>query len=163
MDEYLFSGECVIETKGANFLLSLDDYGLPRFGLLGVDTQMLLTGLPEKHESIGGWLYLTNFRLFFKSHRINRFKGTFSIYLPNIIEAKDISQPLTVSKVMQVITRNHNFEFVVWKIPKLITAIVHARAALTPAQHEALRMAVRNAPEKCGDGLKVSPPVMDLL
>lgn len=163
MDEYLFLGENVIVTKGANFLLHLDEYGLPRFGLFGLDAQMLLAGLPEKHESIGGWLYLTNFRLFFQSHRFNRFKGTFSIYLQNIIEAKEISQPLTLSKVMQVITDNHNFEFVVWKIPKLMTAINAARDSISPAQNEALRIAVRSAPEKCGDGLKISPPVMNLL
>lgn len=163
MDEYLFPGESIIETKGANFLLYLDEHGLPRFGLFGIDAQMLLTGLPEKSESIGGQLYLTNFRLFFLSHRFNRFKGTFSIFLHNIIEAKDVSQPLTLGKVMQVITQDHNFEFVVWKIPKLIAAINAARNSVSPAQIEELRNAVRRSPEKCGDGLKVSPPVMDSL
>lgn len=163
MDEYLFQNENNIETKGANFVLYLDEHGLPRFGLFGLDAQMLLTGLPEKTESIGGHLYLTNFRLFFLSHSFNRFKGTFSIFLPNIVEAKDVSQPWTLSKMMQVITRNQTFEFVVWKIPKLITAINAARDSLSPAHTEELRNAVHDSPEKCGDGFKISPPVMDLL
>ncbi|MGI8788314.1 MAG: hypothetical protein ACR2HG_11195 [Pyrinomonadaceae bacterium] len=163
MDEYLFSGESVIEKKSANFLLGLDEHGLPRFGLFGLDAQMLLTGLPEKSESIGGHLFLTNFRLFFLSHRFNRFKGTFSIFLPNINEAKHVSQPLTLSKIMQIVTRNHKFEFVVWKIPKLIAAINAARDSVLPANIEELQNAVHEAPEKCGDGFKISPPVMNSL
>lgn len=162
MDEYLFSNESVIETKGANFVLYLDEYGLPKFGLFGLDAQLLLTGLPEKTESIGGHLFLTNFRLFFQSHHFNRFKGTFSIFLPSIVEARNVSQPLTLSKVMQVVTRNYKFEFVVWKIPKLIAAINAARDSVSPVQIEELRKAVRSSPEKCGDGFNVNPTVMDL-
>ncbi|CAN5383558.1 hypothetical protein BH10ACI1_BH10ACI1_15440 [soil metagenome] len=163
MNEYLFSGESVIEKKGANFLLFLDEHGLPRFGLFGHNPQMLLNGLPEKTESIGGHLYLTNFRLFFWSHRFNRFKGTFSIFLPNIIEATDVSQPLTLSKMMQVVTLDHKFEFVVWKIPKLIVAINAARNSISSVQIEELQNAVRNSPEKYGDGFNINPLVMDSL
>lgn len=160
MDEYLFSGESIIETKGANFLLRLDEHGLPRFGLFGVDSEMRLLDLPEGYESIGGKLYLTNFRLFFQSHRINRFTGTLSIFLPTIIETKDTSH--FVSKIMEVVTPSHAFGFVVWGIPKLVAAITAARDSLSPAQSEALRIATCNAPEKCGDGLKVFPPLMNL-
>jgi hypothetical protein len=157
MNDYLLSGENFIETKNANFLLHLDENELRRFGVFGVDAEMRLLGLGEGKESIGGKLYLTNFRLFFQSHSVNRFKGTFSIFLPTIIEAKDVSQPLTLGKVMQIVTQNHNFEFVVWKIPKLITDVTAARDSISPAQIEELRIAVRNAPEKCGDGLKIFP------
>ncbi len=163
MDRYSLAGEIVIEKKGANFILQLDEHGLPKFGLFGVESESRLLGLPEKIESIGGHLFLTNFRLFFSSHRFNRFKGTFSIFLPNIVEAKDVSQPLTLSKMMQVVTRNHKFEFVVWKIPKFIAAINAARDSVLPAQIQELRNAVQSSPEKCGDGFNISPPLMDIL
>jgi hypothetical protein len=161
MDDYLFSGESVITKKGANFLLSFEEHKLRRLGVVGVDSEMRLLCLPEGNESIGGWLYLTNFRLFFQSHNVNRFNGTFSIFLPNVTETKDISQ--FISKVLEVITPSYDYKFVVWGIPKLMTAIADARDSLSPSQNEALQIAVRNTPEKCGDGLKVSPPVMDLL
>ncbi len=163
MDEYLFQNENIIEKKRANFVLGLDEHGLPQFGLFGLGAQMLMAGLPEKSESIGGHLYLTNLRLFFGSHRFNRFKGTFSIFLPNIVEAKDVSRPLTLGKMMQVVTRNHNFEFVMWKIPKVMAAITTARNSVSLTQIDELRNAVRNSPDKCGDGFRLSPPVMDLL
>lgn len=53
MDDYLLSGENIIETKGANFLLHLDESGLRRFGVFGVDAEMRLLGLGEGKESIG--------------------------------------------------------------------------------------------------------------
>ena len=52
MDDYLLSGERIIETKGANFLLRYQERGLRRFG---EDMGTKLLGLHEK-ESIGGWL-----------------------------------------------------------------------------------------------------------
>ncbi len=64
MDDYLLSGENIVETKDANFLLRLDENGLRQFGVFGVDAEMRLLGLGEGKESIGGKLYLTNFRLF---------------------------------------------------------------------------------------------------
>ena len=161
MDEYLFPGESVIVTKGANFLFCLEEHKLRGLGVFGVDAETRLLNLPEGHESIGGWLYLTNFRLFFRSHSVNRFKGTFSIFLPNVTEIKDISE--FISKKLEVITPGYDYKFVAWGVPKLMIAIAAARDSLSPAQNEALRIAARNAPEKCGDGLKVSPPVMDLL
>ena len=162
MDEYLFSGEIVIKKKGANFLLSLDEHGLPKFGLLGLDSEMRLFSLPEGNESIGGWINLTNFRLFFWSHRFNRFKGTFSIFLPNIIAVKDVSQPLTLSRIMKLTTKNCDFKFTVWKISAFIAEINAAQNSISPEQIEELKKAVRNSSEKCGDGFNVNPPVMDL-
>jgi hypothetical protein len=161
MDEYLFSGERVLVTRGANFLLSLEEHKLRRLGVVGVDSEMRLLCLPEGDESIGGWLYLTDFRLFFRSHNVNRWKGTFSIFLTNVTEIKDISE--FISKVLEVITPSYDYKFIVWGVPKLIAAIAAARDSLSPDQNEAMQNAARNAPEKCGDGLKVSPPVMDFL
>jgi len=157
MDKYLLEGESVIETKGANFVLRLDDHGLPRFRFDGAMGAVGMAG----QEAIGGKLYLSNFRLFFDSHSINRFNGSFSIFLPTIVETKDSSR--FVTKKLEVTTPSYVFEFVVWGIPKLMESISAAREALSPSQVEALREAAQNAPELCGDGLKIFPPLMDLL
>lgn len=156
MEQYLFAGESIIETKSANFVLRLDEHGLPRFRF---DGAMGLVGMVGQ-EAIGGKLYLTNFRLFFQSHSVNRFNGAFSIFLPSIVETKNTSR--FVTKKMEVATPSYRFEFVVWGIPALMAATASARGALTPAELETLEVAVRTAPEKCGDGLKVFPPLMDL-
>ena len=156
MENYLLPGENIIETKGANFLLRLDENELRQFGVFGVDAEMRLLGLGEGKESIGGRLYLTNFRLFFHSHSVNRFTGSLSIFLPNIIEMKDNSGLIT--RIMEVVTSGYSFEFIVWGIPKLMIEIAAAQGSLSPAQTEDLRIAVSNSPEKCGDGFKVFPP-----
>lgn len=151
MDEYLFAGENLIKTKGSNFLLRYKERCFRRFG---EDMGTKLLGLHEK-ESIGGWLYLTNFRLFFQSHLVNRFNGTLSIFLPNIIETKN--NPGLITKIMEVVTLDYSFEFIAWGVPTFMTAVAAARNSLSPQQTEQLRIAVRDSPEKCGDGLKVFP------
>ncbi len=156
MDEYLLQGEMVIETKNANFLLRLKKHGLSRFGE-DMGTKLLAL---HGQESLGGHLYLTNFRLFFQTHKLNRLTGTLSVFLPSIIETKNNSSFIT--KKIEVMTSDYTFEFIVWGIPKLMAEIVSASNAITPAEIAALRIAVQNSPEKCGDGLKVFPPEMNL-
>ena len=153
MEDYLLSGENIIETKGANFLLRYKERGLRLF--FGEDIGTKLLGLHGK-ESIGGRLYLTNFRLFFHSHSVNRFTGSLSVFLPNIAEMKDNSGLIT--RIMEVVTSGYSYEFIVWSIPKLMIEIAAAQGSLSPAQTEDLRIAVSNSPEKCGDGFKVFPP-----
>ncbi len=63
---------------------------------------------------------------------------------------------------MEVVSPNHTFEFIMWGVPKFMSAIAAARDLLLPAQSEALRVAVHSSPEKWGDGLKVFPPLVDI-
>lgn len=156
MEKYLLAEERVLMDKGANFVLRLTEHGLPRFRFDGAMGAVGMAG----QEAIGGKLYLTNYRLFFQSHSINRFNGTFSMFLPAITELKDNSR--FVTKKLAVTTESYVFEFVVWGIPSLIAAIESARAALSLEQIEALQAALQAAPEKYGDGLKVFPLLMDL-
>lgn len=104
-------------------------------------------------EAIGGKLYLTNYRILFKAHRLNRLSGKFSIALPTIQSLKDTSRLL--AKRMEVGTGTQMFEFVVWGIPELIKAVQGARDGLAPAQVEELRTAAVENYGKFGKGLKV--------
>ena len=155
--ELLLPEETETSSKAANFVLNLTENGLPRFrfdGLMGA------VGMAGK-ESIGGHLHLTNFRLVFSSHSFNRFNGTFSVFLPSIEKMENKSSLLV--KKLEVTTPSYVYEFVVWGIPELVKAIDSARNALSSSQVARIREAAQSAPEKCGDGLQVFPPLMDWL
>lgn len=140
--EMLLPGESEITSKGANFVLKLDEHGLPRFRY---DGAMGAVGMAGK-EAIGGHLHVTNFRVFFQSHSVNRFKGSFSIFLPSIEDMKDASAFLT--KKMEIVTPSYNFEFVVWGIPQLMAQIKAARGALSPEQQTQAQAAAQAEPGK---------------
>ena len=145
----LLSGESVILSKGANAVIKISDYGLSRFAF---DQLMWTVGMKGK-EAIGGKLHLTNYRLIFKSHPLNRLGGKFSIFLPTIWEVKDVSG--LISKKIEVFTQTQEFEFVVWGIPALITAIKSSKSKLDPKQVETMCTAAVKNYEKCGEGLKI--------
>jgi hypothetical protein len=145
----LLAGETVILSKNANAIISVDENGLSRFAF---DQLMWTVGMQGK-EAIGGRLHLTNFRLIFKSHAINRLTGKFSILLPTIQEVKDVSRFLT--KKIEIVTRTQHFEFVVWGIPELIAAITAAKTKLTAEQIQSLRANAAADYQKLGDGLQV--------
>jgi hypothetical protein len=145
----LLSGEKVVLSKGANAIIKIDEHGLSRFAF---DQLMWTVGMKGK-EAIGGKLHLTNYRLIFKSHAVNRLKGKFSIFLPTIQDVKDVS--FLITKKIAVMTQTQRFEFVVWGIPELISAIESTRNNLNPQQTEFLRTAAVANYQKCGEGLKI--------
>ncbi|KAF2277931.1 uncharacterized protein EI97DRAFT_278736 [Westerdykella ornata] len=148
--EDLLPGEKVLITKSANALVKITEYGLSRFF---ADDLLRLMGM-KKIEGIGGKLYLTNYRLLFKSHAFNRLTGKFSVALPTIKSVKDTSR--FVMKRIDVVTDTETFQFVVWGIPELISAIDRARAALTDVEIEQLRTSAAENYRRFGDGLKVA-------
>ena len=86
-------------------------------------------------------LYLTNYRLIFKSHAMNRVTGKFSIFLPTIKSVSDTSQFFT--KRIKVATYTQDFEFILWGIPPFIQAINSALSFLTEQQKIELKQYVR--------------------
>ena len=156
MKNYLFDGESILQAIAAKFAFQLDEQGIPR---LRSDPATAAVGLADK-ETIGGTIFLTNYRLFFQSHGANRFSGTLSIILPTVVDVRDTSRFLT--KKMDVSTSNYDFEFTAWGIPKLIAAVNESRAALKPEQADVFLAAAQATPTKYGDGLKIFPPLMNL-
>jgi hypothetical protein len=145
----LLADESLLESKAANAVIKIDEHGLSRFAF---DQLMWTVGMKGK-EAIGGRLHLTNYRLVFKSHMLNRVCGKFSIFLPTIRELRDASK--FVVKKLEVGTENQRFEFVVWGIPAFINQIQRAQDAITPDQLHDLRTAAAQDFKKCGEGLKV--------
>lgn len=155
IDRRIFlDGEKLLLSKASNAVVKISDYGLNR---LQYDQMMSVMGFNGK-EAIGGKLHLTNYRLIFKSHPLNRVTGKFSIFFPTIISVLDTSQFLT--KKIEVATHTQNFEFILWGIPSFIQAINSASNGLTETQKTDIKNYVKKDYEKVGDGLKISK-VMD--
>jgi hypothetical protein len=144
----LLSGESVIISKLANSVIELKEYELKR---LPYDQLMALSGFKGK-EAIGGQLYLTNYRLIFKSHSLNRLRGKFSIFLPTIQETKNNSSFL--SKKLEVVTQTQRFEFVVWGVPELITKIKDSTKNITSQDKEYLGTVVSSDYDNLDEGFK---------
>lgn len=129
---HLLEGETVLLEKAANAVLHPSDYGLSKIPVGSVG--LALMGWRDM-EAIGGKLHVTNYRLLFSSHAINRVTGTISIFLPTITQLRDVSRML--SKKLAVTTPSSESTFVVWGIPQLIAVIEQAKAAMTPDVAEA--------------------------
>lgn len=139
----LMEGEHVVLDKAANSIIKLSDYGLKR---LPYDHLQNLIGFKGK-EAVGGQLHLTNFRLVFKSHPVNRVQGKFSIFLPSVTGLRNTS-PNFLMKRLEVQTELQIFEFVVWGVDEFIRATNSQQQALTREQTIALAKAVRKTPAK---------------
>jgi hypothetical protein len=124
----LLPGERRILAKAANAVIRLDEYQLSR---LPNDQLMGMIGFAGQ-EAVGGKVHLTNFRILFESHRVNRVTGAFSVFLPTIREMNDRSRLLV--KRLEVVTRLQRFDFVMWGVPAFVEAVRTQSAALTASE-----------------------------
>lgn len=146
--EDLLPGEGIILRKNANAVIDVRAAGLSRFAF---DDLMWLVGMRNK-EAIGGRLYLTNYRLVFKSHRFNRVRGTFSMFLPCIEEVRNSS--VAATRQVTVRTGTQDFTFVVWGIPQLIETVDRCRAEFDDAYVADLAAMALAEPGKLGAGFQ---------
>jgi hypothetical protein len=144
----LLPGEQLLETRAANAVVKLSDYGLSRFAF---DKYMWVAGMKGK-EAIGGTLSLTSYRLVFQSHALNRLRGRYSIFLPAIVGVRDASFLWT--RKLAVATPLTEFQFVVWGIPRFIQRLAEARARLTPQAVAALQGLAVEHFARWGEGLQ---------
>lgn len=122
----LLPGEDVVLNKNVNAIIRIDEHGLSRFAFDHVMNAAGLRGV----EALGGQLHLTNYRLVFKSHSINRVKGVFSIFLPTLREVRNTSSG--VKRQIGLATGTQQFTFIVWGIPALIAN--HPIAGTAPTE-----------------------------
>jgi hypothetical protein len=132
----LLPTEEIFLAKPANYVIRLKDYHLSSTWFRAL---MPLIGMGSR-EAIGGMLYLTNYRLIFEAHALNRVRGTFSIFLPTIRHLQNASVP--VIRKIRITTGRQTFDFVVWGIPTLLTAIRQAQSVLDHSQQQNLRQLV---------------------
>jgi hypothetical protein len=153
--EDLLPAEAVVEGKNANLCLRPTAYLLAPLADGPLMRSMGFLG----QEGIGGRLYVTSYRLIFKSHAVNRVTGSVSIFLPTITGLQDTSRG--ISKRLTVHTPMLDYEFVVWGIPKLIEAINQQAAimAAAPGQWREVVSLIRADPSRAVGGMKVSAAV----
>jgi len=144
--EELLAGERVLRSVGASMVVRPSDFGLQKFAF---DQLLWLAGMRDR-EAIGGGLHLTNLRLVFRSHRINRLRGTVSVFLPTITRAEDTSSWLI--RRMQLHTGNARLEFIFDEPREMLTAIEHARAAFGASEQALLEQVTDPLPAL--DGLR---------
>ena len=140
----LIEGEEVLYRKGANLVVRLDEAGLDPFC---ADQLMWAIGMSGK-EAMGGHLYITNYRLIFAAHRINRLTGTFSIPLRAVRKAyRKVRFP--VFKLI-IETDTGGFEFVNWSAKKAIEVIEANRSNDTPDLDQVLDAGLSRNEALCG-------------
>lgn len=138
----LFKGERVVMERKANAIIDFKDFGMKKIKYSPF----------RKHEAIGGKLYVTNYRLIFKSHAINRVRGMYSILLPTIQFVKDAS--VLVVKKIEVLSKDNTYIFVVWGIKELLEEIERVKSNLSVEEKMWLENIRESDEEKCGEGLK---------
>jgi hypothetical protein len=144
----LLPGEQVLESKAANAVVKLSEFGLSRFAF---DKYMWVAGMKEK-EAIGGHLTLTSYRLVFQAHALNRLRGRYSIFLPAIVSVRDASFLWT--RKIAVATQLTEFQFVLWGIPRFLQRLEEARSRLTPEAVRYLQGIAVEHYERWGEGLQ---------
>jgi hypothetical protein len=123
----LLPGERLVERRLANLVVDPRVFGLRPFALGDL---MFLAGLQDK-EVIGGALYLTNLRLLFKAHRVNRLLGAVSVFLPSVQRLEARSRwPF---RRLRVGTRLLEVEFVVNDVEGIRDLIERARSEFSSA------------------------------
>lgn len=100
-----------------------------------------------KKEALGGMLYLTNYRVIFKSHKFNRVTGTFSILLPDVQEVTNTSRFL-MRKLEILIKGLDKFEFVIWGVPKTMEMINYHTKVLTLSEKQHIHGLAEEATER---------------
>lgn len=140
----LLPGETLIMSKFSNMVISINEVGLSRFPF---DEYMGLIGMDGK-EALGGKIHLTNYRIIFKTHFLNRVRGTYSVFLPNIISVDSSFNMLTIE------TKNQAVEFVIWFKDRLVNALSCERANVGEPYIAALKNAVMKKPQAISLGFK---------
>jgi hypothetical protein len=137
-DKDLLPDEEILLSKMANLLVRPSDYGLSEFAFL--DT--------SGGEAIGGKAHLTNYRLVFAAHSVNRLTGWHSIFLPNI---QELRKGWTTLGVM---TETQQYSFVMWFNRHFHDAIEQAQQAFGRKELRRLQSLVRDNLPSVSQGLQ---------
>lgn len=140
----LLAGERRILSQSANMVISVKQSGLSRFAF---DDFLGLVGMKGK-EAIGGMVHLTNYRVMFKSHFLNRVRGKHSIFLPCIQSMSTTYNKLIVESSVQ------QFEFVMWMKQPFIDAVNQEKDGIDAEELSQLKEAIAANPGAVGAGLQ---------
>src|SRR5262249_29915686 len=101
-------------------------------------------------EAIGGKAYVTNYRVVFAAHGLNRLTGMHSLFLPNI---REVTKGWTTLKIA---TETQEYEFVMWFNRRFYQAVEDERQAFGRKALRRLQSLVRDNLDKVSKGLQVN-------
>jgi hypothetical protein len=148
----LFPGETVFYEKDVVVKVNINrDFLMPYasgqlWWLLAVSGQ----------ASMEGEVYLTNYRLIFKSNDVSQLTGKFSIFLSTIDRIDDSS--FFINKAFSVYSGDAvKYDFSTWGgVSKFIDLVNENKKAITPAMLEYIKKLVVGNMAVVGDGLKIT-------
>jgi hypothetical protein len=105
--------------------------------------------------SMEGEVYLTNYRLIFKSNDVSNLMGKFSIFLPTIDRIDDSSS--AINSAISIYTGDSvKYDFITWGgVSKFIDLVKENKKAITPARLDYIKKLTISNMVVVGDGLKV--------
>jgi hypothetical protein len=139
----LFSGERLLRSFGANALLPL----YPGKGA-GADKDKPYVLGASAPRTVLGMLHLTNYRLVFKA--LDRNDGSFSVFLPAIAEAKNMSF-FFVRKFRITMTDGTSIDFIRWRVAPFLAALNPARRAAADLDWHSIGQEIQHQAYKTGD------------
>jgi hypothetical protein len=134
----LLSGEAILSELPANFIINISQYGLSRFCADGL---MWTVGLQGK-EALGGRLFVTNYRVIFATHPLNRVTGEISIPLDIVSGVQNRS--VFIMKRVAVLCALGELEFVVWNVGRFMACVEEGRRVLDVTAWRAVLQAQRD-------------------
>ncbi|WP_183565390.1 hypothetical protein [Mucilaginibacter sp. SP1R1] len=145
--EVLFPGEQIIVGVPANLVVKPKEFGLKQFAF---DQFLWTVGMKDK-EALGGRVYVTNYRIIFKSHRLNRLVGMISVFLPTVMDAKNTSFFITKKATIKTVITS--MDFVLSDVDQFIELIKIQKDQLTEQDLHNMQQYIIEYPNKCSDGL----------
>jgi hypothetical protein len=136
----LLPDEEVLLSKFANLWVRPSEYGLSEFAFGG----------SGDNEALGGRAYLTNYRVVFAAHSLNRLTGMHSIFLPNI---RDVKKGWTS---LQIATETQEYGFVMWFNRRFYETVEEKRQAFGRKEIRRLQSLVRDNLDNLTTGLQVN-------
>lgn len=147
-DTLLLPEEEIMGEEAANFIIVPKDFELKRFAF---DNLLWMVGMQDR-EALGGKIYITNYRIIFKSHKLNRLRGMVSIFLPTIEKALNTSN--VVTQKITIKTESTKSDFIVHNTEELLNKIEVEKGKLDQTTIENIQKYVLEYPDRCSHGLK---------
>ncbi|MEM6473480.1 MAG: hypothetical protein AAF802_28230 [Planctomycetota bacterium] len=140
-------GEVRLASYPANLVIRPSDHGLKEMKLA---RGFWIFGMKGR-ESLGGTLHLTNHRLLFCTHRLNRVTGHASLFLSTINAIHDRS--VFIAEKLAFETDASSIEFFVNEPHSLKSAIESAIEGLGASDAETLKQFLFDHPQRAADAL----------
>ncbi len=159
MNDALLPGEKVLAARPANLMFGFEsDEKAPTTQAEALILLAKLVPQMIKARSLGGKLHVTNYRLYFATHRLNTTRGSCSVFLPTILWDQPVAGLVSGQWVVRSGTASHRFAV---RDPKELSQLLR-QTQEKPLDVAALKEHARANLEKVGAGISTLFAVKDI-